>query len=159
MGRPEAWDEPMSRNIRRAAGTKASEDQFLSLSSDILFLKFFNWRIIALQCCVGFCHTTWISHGHTCIPHPEPSSHLPPHPISQSHPSAPALSTLPHTSNLDWWSASHMIIHTFQRYLLKSSHPRPVPQSPKDCSLHLCRFCCLSYRVIITVFLNSIFVC
>ena len=27
-----------------------------------------------------FCHTsTWICHGGTCVPHPEPPSHLPPH--------------------------------------------------------------------------------
>ena len=29
----------------------------------------------------------------------------------------------------------------------------PSPQSPKDCSIHLCLFCCLVYRVIITIFL------
>ena len=29
----------------------------------------FNWRIIALQCCAGFCHTsTWISHRYTYVP-------------------------------------------------------------------------------------------
>ena len=34
----------------------------------------------------GFCHTlTWISHGFTCVPHPEPPSHLPPHPIPLDH--------------------------------------------------------------------------
>ena len=34
---------------------------------------FFNWRLITLQYCSGFCHTlTWISHGCTCVPHPEP---------------------------------------------------------------------------------------
>ena len=33
----------------------------------------------------------------------------------------------------------------------------PLPQSPKDCSIHLCLFCCLAYRVIITIFLNSIY--
>ena len=33
----------------------------------------------------------------------------------------------------------------------------PLPQSPKDCSVHLCLFCCLSYRVIVTIFLNSIY--
>ena len=44
------------------------------------------------------------------------SPHLPPHPIPQGHPSAPALSTLSHASNLDWWSVSHMIIYMFQRY-------------------------------------------
>ena len=76
------------------------------------FLIYFNWRLITLQYCGGFCHTfTWISHRCTCVPNPDPSSHLPPYPIPQGHPSAPALSTLLHASNLDWWSISHMIIH------------------------------------------------
>ena len=43
----------------------------------------------------------------------------------------------------------------FQCHSPKSSHPRPLPQSPKDCSIHLCLFCCLAYRVIVTIFLNS----
>ena len=41
----------------------------------ILFFKFiyFNWRLITLQYCGGFRYTlTWISHGCTCVPHPEP---------------------------------------------------------------------------------------
>ena len=97
-----------------------------------------------------FSHTlTWICHGCTCVPHPEPSSHLPPHPIPQGCPSALALRALFHTSNLDWWSISHMVIDMFQCYSLKSSHPRLHPQSPKVCSLYLCLFCCLTYRVII----------
>ena len=34
---------------------------------------YFNWRLITLQYCSGFCHTlTWISHGCTCVSHPEP---------------------------------------------------------------------------------------
>ena len=45
----------------------------------------------------------------------------------------------------------------FQCYSLKSSHPRLLPQSPKVCSLHLCLFCCLAYGVIVTIFLNSIY--
>ena len=53
-------------------------------------------------------------------PHPDPPSHLPPHPIPQGHSSTPALSALSHASNLDWWSISHMIIYTFQCYSLKS---------------------------------------
>ena len=28
-------------------------------------------------------------------------------------------------------------------------------QSPKVCSTHLCLFCCLTYRVIIAIFLRS----
>ena len=67
--------------------------------------------------------------------YPEPHSHLPPHPISLGHPSAPALSALSHTSNLDWRSVSHMIIYMFQGYSLRSSHPHLLPQSPKDRSI------------------------
>ena len=105
-----------------------------------------------------FCHRlTWIHHGCTCVPRPEPFSHLPPYTIPLGHPSAPALSTLSHASNLDLWFVSHMIIYMFQCHYPKSSHPCPLPQSTKDCSIHLCLFCCLSYRVIITTFLNSIY--
>ena len=60
-------------------------------------------------------------------------SHLPPYHIPQSHPSVLALSTLSHASNLDWRSVSHTIIYMFQCYSRKSSHPRLLPQSPKDC--------------------------
>ena len=89
---------------------------------------------------------------------------------SQGHPSAPALSTLSHALNLDWRSVSHMMIYMFQCYSLESSHPRLLPvsvfslsspvlsifgKSPKDCSLHLSLFCCLAYRVLVTIFLNS----
>ena len=46
------------------------------------FIYFFNWRIIALQSCVGFCQiSTWISHKYTLYALSlEPSSHLNPHP-------------------------------------------------------------------------------
>ena len=100
---------------------------------------YFNWRLITLQYCGGFCHTlTWISHGCTCAPHPEPHSHLPPHRIPQGHARAPALSTLSDASNLDWRYVSHMVIYMFQCYSVKSSHPLLLPLSPKVCSLHLC---------------------
>ena len=96
----------------------------------------------------------WI---YLCSPSGPPLSHLPPHPIPGAHPSAPALSTLSHASNLDWRSVSHMVIYMFQCYFLKSSHPYLLPQGPKFCSLHLCLFCCLAYRVIVIIFLNSIY--
>ena len=55
---------------------------------------FISLRLITLQYCIGLCHTlTWISHGFTCVPHPDPPSCLPPHLIPLGLPSAPALST------------------------------------------------------------------
>ena len=43
--------------------------------------------------CSGFCHTLkWNSHGFTCVPHLDPPSHLPLHPIPLGLPSAPGLS-------------------------------------------------------------------
>ena len=91
-------------------------------------MLYFNWRLIISQYCGGFCHTlTWISHGCTCVPHPEPLSPLPPHPILQGCPSALALSALFQASNLDWWSISHMVICMFQCYSLKPSHPCLLP--------------------------------
>ena len=68
---------------------------------EISFLLFFFYlfylfflRLITLQYCSGFCHTlTWISHGFTCIPNPNPPSHLPFYLIPLGLPSAPGLST------------------------------------------------------------------
>ena len=49
---------------------------------------FISWRLITLQYCSGFCHTlTWISHGFTCVPYPDPPSRSPLPPPSPSHPS------------------------------------------------------------------------
>ena len=43
---------------------------------------------------------------------------------------------------------------------LETSHPRLLPQSLKDCSINLCLFFfCSAYRVIINIFLNSIYMC
>ena len=106
------------------------------------------------------CHTlTWIRHRCILVPYPEPLSLLPPRTIPLGHPSAPAPSNQYHASNLDWRFVSYMILYMFQFHSPKSSHPLPLPQSPKDCSIHLCLFCCLTYRVIVTIFLNFIDKC
>ena len=55
---------------------------------------FISWRLITLQYCSDFCHTlTWLSHGFTCIPHPDPPSHTPLYPIPLGLPSAPGPNT------------------------------------------------------------------
>ena len=128
---------------------KAIESHCFNFFFSLIYLFIFYFIIL-----YWFCHIlTWICHGCTCVPHPEPPSQLLPRPIPLGHPSAPAPSTLSHALDLDWWFISHLIIYMFQCHSPISSHPCPLPQSPKDCSVHLCLFCCLAYRVIVTTFL------
>ena len=67
---------------------------WMSVLEAIFFSIFISWRLITLQYCSGFCHTfVWISHGFTCVPHPNPPSHFPLYPIPLGLPSAPGPST------------------------------------------------------------------
>ena len=88
----------------------------------------------------------------------KPPSHILLHPIPMGCPSAPTLSALFHESDLSWLSISHRVICMFKCYSLKSSNPQLLPQSPKVCSLYLCLFCCLTYKVIVALSLNSIYI-
>ena len=131
-----------------------------------IFLSFFfhlffiSCRLITLQYCIGFLphidmNQPWI---YMCSPSRSP---LPP--PSPSHPSGSSQCTSPehlsHASNLGWLSVSPLTVYLIQCYSLRTSHPRLLPQSPKVCSVHLCLFFCFAYRVIITIFLNSIYIC
>ena len=86
-------------------------------------------------------------------------SHFHPQAIPLVCPSALALSALLHASNLHRTPILRVVIYMFQWSSLKSSHPHLLPQSLKVCSLHLCLSCCLAYRIIFTIFLNSIYMC
>ena len=71
--------------------------------SVVLFFNVFNWRIIALQNFVAFCHTSIrISHRYTHVPSlpdlPPISLPIPPFSLSQR----PCLSSLSHTANSHW---------------------------------------------------------
>ena len=117
------------------------------------FIFIFFTFFLTLQ--YWFCRiSTWIRHRYTHVPHPEPFSLLPPRTIPLGRPSAPAPSIQYRASNLDWRLVSYMILYMFQCHSPKSSHPLLLPQSPKDCSIHQCLFCCLLYRVIVTIFLS-----
>ena len=117
---------------------------------------YFNWRLITLQYCIGFAiHQHESATAIHVFPILNTTSLLPPRMIPLGHLSAQAPSIQYHASNLDWRFVSYMISYMFQCHSPKSSHPLPLPQSPKDCSIHLCFFCCLTYRVIIIIILNS----
>ena len=133
------------------------EIPFFITGSCFLFLIFFYFT---LQYCIGFA-----IHQHESATGVQVFPILNPTPISLSTPSLwvipvhqPQASCILHpASNLDWRFVSYMILYMFQCHSPKSSHPHPLPQSPKDCSIHLCLFCCLAYRVIVTIFLNFIY--
>ena len=100
----------------------------------------FNWRIINLQYCVGFCHTsTWISHSYTYV---LSLLNLPP---TASYPSsclrALGLSPLHHTADSHWLSIFHMVMSMFWCFSLDSSHPLLSPLCPQVCSLCLRLHC------------------
>ena len=68
---------------------------FHFLNYYIFYLFIFNWRIIALQYCIGFCHTsTWKSLVYVRPLPLESPSHLPPHPTPLGCHRAPGLSSL-----------------------------------------------------------------
>ena len=124
----------------------------------LFFFHFISWRLITLKYCSGFLpyidmNQPWI---YMCSPSRSP---LPP--PSPSHPSGSSQCTSPEhlscASSLGWRSVSPVIVYLFHCCSLRSSHPHLLPQSLKVCSVHLCLFFCPAYRVIITIFLNSIY--
>ena len=71
---------------------------------------------LILQYCIGFAiyqHES-ATGMYTRVPHPEPSSLLPPGTIPLGHPSAPAPSILYCALNLDWQFISYMVLYMFQ---------------------------------------------
>ena len=123
----------------------------------LLFKIYFNWRLLTLKCCGGFCHTfTEISHWvYMCSPSwhslPPPS---PPHPSGSSQctsPEHPVSCIEPGLAICFTYDNIHVSM-LFSQII----PPSPSSQNPKDRSLH-CLFCCLAYRVIITIFLNFIY--
>ena len=130
----------------------------LTFFFSFLFI-FISWRLITLQYYSGFCHTlTWISHGCTWVPHPDPPSRLPPHPIPLGLPSAPAPSTcLMHPT----WAGDlfHPWWYTCFNAVL-SEHPTlAFSHRVQESVLYIWVSFCFAYRVIVTIFLNSIYMC
>ena len=91
----------MKQTLTKLRGEKNInyQGQLHNHSCRVFFFFFFkfifiSWRLITSQHFSGFCHTlTWISHGVTCIPHLDPPSHLPLHPIPLGLLSAPGPSS------------------------------------------------------------------
>ena len=94
-----------------------------------------------------FCHTsTWIHHGHTLVPHPEPASHIPP---------VPSLRVIPVHQPQGSCIEPGLVIH-FLYDIIHVSMPFPqiIPPSPSATeskrlfctSVSLLLFCIQGYR-------------
>ena len=124
---------------------------FLIFYSFIYF--FISWRLITLQYCSGFCHTlTWISHRYTCVPHPDPPSHLPLHPIRLGLPSAPGLTQRYRTDFWTLWEKAR--VGCFKRTASKHVHYLGWNRSPaqvgcmRQVSTYLSYVSCISRWVL-----------
>ena len=118
-----------------------------------------NWRLIALQYCIDFCHTlTWISHGYTYVPSlltlPPTSHPVPPLcVITEPQIWAPCVTQQTPTGYLFdiWWcicfSAALPVCP-----ILSSIHCVQI------CSLCLHFHCWPAYGFISTIFLDSIYI-
>ena len=136
--------------------------KFYTKAAEYITSLFFNrfvylyWRLITLKYCIGFAIH---QHESATIVHVFPI--LNPPPTTLPIPSLwviPVHQPKPPVSCIKPGLAIHFlydIIHV----LMPFSQIIPPQQSPKDCSIHLCLFCCLIYRVIVTIFLNSIYIC
>jgi len=111
-----------------------------------------SWTIKKSECQIIDAFELWCWRRFLRVPLPPPSPY---HPSGSSQCTSPK--HLYHASNLDWRFISYMILYMFQCHSPKSPHPLPLPETPKDSSIYLCLFCCLAIRVILTIFLNSIY--
>ena len=124
---------------------------------NVFFSVFFFFFFFNLKNCIGFAiHQHESATGVHVIPilNPPPTSLPWPSlwviPVHQ-----PQASCILHRT---WTGDSFLIWYYTCFNAILPNHPSfPLPRSPKNCSIYLCLFCCLPYRVIVTIFLNSIY--
>ena len=136
-----------------------SQLDFFPQTYFFLNLLIFNWRKIASQYCVGFCHTSaWISCRDACVPslwNLPPTS--PPFPTSVTEPQfefPESYSTFP---LLIYLTRGTVCVSTLFSPFVSPSLPPPSP-CPWVSSLCLHLHCCPVNRFISTIFLDSIYV-
>ena len=115
-------------------------------------LLFFNFKILH-----WFCHiSTWTHHRYKCVPIPNPPpSSLP----------VPSLWVIPvhqpQASSIVHWTwtgdSFHTLYYTCFNAILPNHPTFSLSHRVQKTVIHQCLFCCLVYRVIVTIFLNSIY--
>ena len=114
------------------------------------FILFLNFTILYWFCQIS----KWIRHRYTCVPHPEPSSlRIPSLWVVQVH--QPQASSIVHRT----WTGDSFYIrwYTYFNAILPNHPTLSLSHRVQKTVLHQCLFCSLVYRVIVTIFLNSIY--
>ena len=150
--------------IHTASPGADMEVESYSICSFVTNLKkmiYFNWRIITLQHCDGFLpyvdmNQPWVHMcGPSWIPLP-PSSPLHPSRLSQSTGFRRPASCIELALIISFTYGNTDVSVLFSQII-------PPLSSPTECKnrffLCLCFFCCFAYRIVVTVFLNSIYMC
>ena len=114
------------------------------------FLLFYLFIYFTSQYCIGFAIH---QHASAMGVHVFPILNTPPTSLP-----IPSLWVIPvHQPQASYilhqtWTGDSFLIRyytCFNAILPNHPPPLPLPQSPKDCSIHLCLFCCHAYRVVI----------
>ena len=113
---------------------------------------------LTLQYCIGFAiYQNESATGIHVFPilSPPPSSLPITTPLGR--PSAPATSIQYRASNLDWWLISYMILYNVSMPFSQIIPHSPSPTESKRLFYTSVSLSCLVHRVIVTIFLNSIY--
>ena len=119
-------------------------------------INLFFWRLITLQYCIGFAiyqHKSAIGIHVFPILNPPPSPYHPSGSSQCTSPKHPVLCIEPRLATRFIYDIIHVSMPFSQTIPLS---PSPT-ESKRLFYIHLCLFCCLAYRVIDTIFLNSIY--
>ena len=118
-----------------------------------LFIYFFTLQYALVLPYIGM-NQPWV---YLCSP--SWTNLLPPSP---SHPSGSSQCTSP-KHPVSWFEPGLAVHFTCDNLHVSMPFSHIIPSSPsprvQKTVLYMCLFCCLPYRVIVTIFLNSIYIC